>query len=83
LIRNYLTVSVNYDCLSRVTNGFIRDETRINSAKKEDLFISGRHELSDEFLNYFPSLETYRVSLVDVNRNRVEEDVNQWSICRC
>jgi hypothetical protein len=68
LIRNCLTVSVYYDCISRVTNGFTRDETRINSAKIKDLFIPGRHELSDEFLNYFSSLETYRISLIDVNQ---------------
>ena len=61
-IRNYLTVSVYYDCLSRVTNGFTRDETRINAAKIKDLFIPDRHELTDKFLNYFSSLQTYRVS---------------------
>ena len=68
-IPNYFSISIHYHSLERVTNYFIRDETRMNSAKIKHMFLSNRHHFSNDFKRYFSSLQTYCFSLRSLNSN--------------
>jgi hypothetical protein len=57
LLPNYISISVHYDSLQRVTNHFTRDQTKINSAQIRDFFLPDRKDLSKDFKQYFPNLQ--------------------------
>ena len=62
---NYLSLSVDLHSLERVTNYFTRNQTRINAAKIKDFSLFGcRHEISQDFREYFPSLEKLPICLI-------------------
>ncbi|CAF2782687.1 unnamed protein product [Rotaria sp. Silwood2] len=69
VLTNYISLSVQHDALQRATNHFTREQTRINSAKISHFFLPGRHDLSKDFRQYFPSLQSYCFSLVTYNKN--------------
>ena len=55
---NYLSVSVHFHSLERVTNHFTRNQMRINAAKIKHFSLpSHRHELTQDFKEYFPCLK--------------------------
>lgn len=62
---NHLFVSINLHSLERVTNHFTRNQTRINAAKIKHFSLFGcRHEISEDFGEYFPSLEKLPICLI-------------------
>jgi hypothetical protein len=58
-LTNYIFLWVRYDALQRVSNHFTREQTRINSAKIKHFFRFDRHDLSEDFCQYFPNLQSY------------------------
>ncbi|CAM4804891.1 unnamed protein product [Rotaria magnacalcarata] len=51
---NNIVMSINYKSLERVTRNFTRDVTRINSAKINEIFLSGEKHYSNSLRDYFP-----------------------------
>ena len=54
---NYISLSIDYYCLQRLTNNFTRDETRINCAKVNYIYDIAKLPISKHFHTYFPHVE--------------------------
>jgi hypothetical protein len=53
-LRNNILLRIDYKSLERVTHHFTRDDTRINCAKINEIYLFGDKKYSKSLHNYFP-----------------------------
>ncbi|CAF4429762.1 unnamed protein product [Rotaria sp. Silwood2] len=58
-LSNYISLSVYYPSLQKVTNNFTRDKTRINCAKVNYIYDIDKLNLPQHFHTYFPYVEKF------------------------